>query len=430
VRRYITHARTLATSGTAKDTYLLFAGNIISSFLAFVFTLIAARGLSVSDFGVFSAINNLVTIIGSVSDIGISAGLVKFIANYEAKGEPDKAKEVLKAALILRLFTLGIFIFGLLLLPNFVSHKLLASDDVSLVYWTAVLSFVIMIWSFFPSVFAAYKRFKAAVGMDLSLGATRVALLLLFLFIGIVTIRSVLLAFAIGGIVAGLLSLHLTGLDFLKKRPKIDLYKDLLKFSGWVGVNRVVSAFSGRLDVQMLAVMTGATITGHYSISARLALFIILVTSSFAAVLAPRLSSFEDKQKEKVYILKATLITIPIVLGTVFWIIIAEPFILILFGDKYLPSVPIFKALAASMIPFILTAPTVTAIIYAMKKPVYIGIFSIYQFVVILVANILLIPKIGAYGPIVALAIVNSSLAIFTWVIVIKHYWLQKVAQS
>lgn len=423
MRRYIENARVLATSASAKDTYILFAGNIVSSILAFIFTLIAARRLSVSDFGVFSAINNLVVIIGSVSDIGISAGLVKFIAIYDAKGNFEKAKEVLKAALILRLIATLFFVLGLFILPNIVAKELLATNDKSMVYWTAILSFAIMIWSFFPTVFQAYKRFVASVGVDLTLSLSRVIFIIAFIIIGSLSIQNVLLAFVLGGVIAGILSLYLIGLGFLKKKPKKALYVKLLKFSGWVGVNRAVSAVSGRLDVQMLAIMTGATLTGHYSIASRLALFIVLMTSSFAAVLAPRLSAFEDKQKEKVYILKATLTTIPIVMGTIIWIIIAEPFIVILFGAKYLPSVPMFKALAASMIPFIITAPSVTAIIYSMKKPVHIGIFSVFQLAIIFVVNILLIPKVGAYGPIIAFAITNTLLAIYTWTIVIKHYW-------
>ena len=423
MKKYYSQAKTLALSKTARDTYVLFGGNVISAFLAFIFTLFTARNLSVSDFGVFSAINNLIAIIGSVSDFGISAGLMKFISTYEAKGQKEKAKEVLKAALILRLFTLAIFIIGLFVFPKLVANKLLATQDTSLVYWTAILSFGIMIWHFFPTVFQAYKRFLASVGIDVSLGITRILFIILFIFLGTLTIQKVLLSFTLGSLFAGGVALSMLGFGFLKKKVSKKLYVKILKFSGWVGVNRAVSAFSGRLDVQMLAVLTGATVTGHYSISSRLALFIVMLTSSFSAVLAPRLSSFTNKDQVKKYLLKASFALVPMVLGIIFWIIIAKPFIVILFGEKYLPSVPIFKALAAAMIPFIITAPSVTAIIYAMKKPIYIGAFSFFQLLAILVINLLLIPKIGAYAPTIAFAFVHTVLAIYTWAIVYKFYW-------
>jgi len=37
-----------------------------------------------------------------------------------------------------------------------------------------------------------------------------------------------------------------------------------------------------------------------------------------------------------------------------------------------------------------------------------------------------LIPKYGVFGPTITFAAVNSILAIYTWSIVIKHYWLTK----
>ena len=67
MRRYIEQAITLARSGTARDTYILFIGNLLSAFFSFIFTLLVARALSVSEFGVFSAVINLATIIVSLS---------------------------------------------------------------------------------------------------------------------------------------------------------------------------------------------------------------------------------------------------------------------------------------------------------------------------------------------------------------------------
>jgi O-antigen/teichoic acid export membrane protein len=175
----------------------------------------------------------------------------------------------------------------------------------------------------------------------------------------------------------------------------------------------------------MLAFFAGATATGFYSIPSRLASFIIVLTSSFAAVLAPRLAGFGDEEKEKAYILKSTLALLPIVAGVVFWILIAKPFILILFGEKYLPSVPVFQALAAAQIPFLVTAPAVAAIIYSMKKTVFIGAFSFFQIVAVFLLNYIFIPRYGPIGPTITFGITNTILALYTWFIVIRHYWIK-----
>lgn len=54
----ISKIKNLLLSKTAKDTFVLFVGNIGSAFWGFLFTLIVARALSISDFGIFSATLN------------------------------------------------------------------------------------------------------------------------------------------------------------------------------------------------------------------------------------------------------------------------------------------------------------------------------------------------------------------------------------
>lgn len=323
--------RTLATSATAKDTYILFVGNLLTAFLGFIFTILIARSLTVSDFGIFSAINNLVLIIASVSDIGISAGLVNFVANFQAKGDKKSAYKYLKASFVLRLVTISVAIIFLLLFPKIVSEKLLASPDATLSYWVIILSFGLLFWTFFPVVLQAYRRFSASVIVDVSLGATRTIAVVLFIALGGLTMGKILASFTIGTIIATIVGFAFIGTSFLKERATKNIYSKLLRFSGWIGVNKIISTVSGRLDVQMLAVIAGATATGLYAIPSRLALFIILLAASFGSVLAPRFASFEDRKKEKKYILKATLALIPIIVAIVAWIIVARPFIVILF---------------------------------------------------------------------------------------------------
>jgi O-antigen/teichoic acid export membrane protein len=173
----------------------------------------------------------------------------------------------------------------------------------------------------------------------------------------------------------------------------------------------------------MLAAISGAVATGLYSIPSRLASFIIILSGSFGAVLAPRFAGFGNKDSERKYIIKSLLAVLPIVAGIIFWIIIAKPFILTLFGEKYVDSVPVFQALVAAQVPFLFTVPSVTAIIYSMKKTFYIGIYSFFHIFAIFILNLIFIPKYGVFGPALTLGITYTLLAIFSWVIVIKHYW-------
>jgi O-antigen/teichoic acid export membrane protein len=61
-----------------------------------------------------------------------------------------------------------------------------------------------------------------------------------------------------------------------------------------------------------------------------------------------------------------------------------------------------------------------------MKKTVFIGLFAIFQLPAMFIMNYLLIGRYGIYGPAITFAILNTIGLIYGWVIVIKHYWLDK----
>jgi len=118
-------------------------------------------------------------------------------------------------------------------------------------------------------------------------------------------------------------------------------------------VNRILSSVAGRIDVQMLAFLAGSVVTGYYSVASKLVAFISALISSFSAVMAPRLAGFNDAEREK-NICKVGFGSLAHSRGNFVWVLIAKPFIVILFGEKYLDSVGYFQALALSAIPFLL----------------------------------------------------------------------------
>lgn len=426
MRKYFRQAFGLATSSTAKDTYILFIGNVIAAFLGFVSTLFIARALSVADFGIYSAITNLVVIISSLTDLGISSGLISFASKAFADGDTNKAYEYSKAAFIIKIVATLPLIILVFIFAGYISPHWLATADKTASYWVAVISLLAIAWGFLPYILQSKKLFLKSVLIDVSLSLPKAIIPYLLFVAGLLTVNSSLAAFAVSAALAGAVAFAFVGFIFLRGRPAKHIYVDLFKFSSWIGVNRIISSVSGRLDVQMLAAIVGATAAGLYSIPAKLSSFIIILASSFSAVLAPRFASFGDKKSERIYLLKTSLALIPIVAGIVFVIIFAKPFIVILFGQKYLPSVAVFQALAGAMIPFIVAVPAVAAIIYSMKKTIYIGLFSFYQIAAIFLINLVLIPRYGPFAPTIAFAFVHLTLMIYTWTVVIKHYWSEK----
>ena len=412
----------LTKTETAKDTAILFSGNGLTAFLGFLFTIVIARVLSVSDFGIFSAVSNLIIILTSLSDLGLSSGIVSFASTFFNKNEDQKAYEYAKAAFNIKLIVSVTLSLGITIFAGYVSKNWLANDNKETAYWVALISLLFIGGTFLPFILQAKKLFLKSVLIDVSVSLFKAIIPFIFFSLGILTLRTTLLAYGLSVFISLIVGLFFTGTKFLSAKPSKSVYRDLANFSGWLGVNRIISSISGKLDIQMLAAMAGSVVTGIYSIPSRLASLVIVLSSSFTNVLAPRFSSFNNKADEKKYLIKSTLVTFGIIILMVIWIIIAEPFITILFGQKYLSAVPIFQALCAGLIPFMSAVPPVTAIIYAMKKTIFIGMFSFFQIAAIFILNFILIPKYGPFGPTITFGIVNSALAIYSWIIVINYY--------
>lgn len=423
MKRYFVTIKELAFSATAKDTFVLFSGNILAAFWGFLFILIVARALSVNDFGVFSAALNLVVILSSLADIGISTGSVNFVSEHFARGDQGKANEYIKASFIVRLAILLTICGVIAIFAPFVSKTFLATRDPMIAIWSAVVPIFLFPDAFFPFILQAKKKFFQSTLIDNVFYLARLIFALIFYFVGGLTISKAFWAFGAGFLGELILIFIFVKIDFLRSKPRREEYRNLMGFSGWMGVSGITSSVSGRLDIQMLASMVGAIATGLYSIPSRLASFISVLSGSFSSVLAPRLAGFGDKESEKKYIKKSLFAISSIVVGIVVWIIVAKPFILLLFGMKYLDAVPIFQALALAQIPALFANPAGSAIIYAMKKTVYIGTFSTFQLVAMVVLNFIFIPRFGVYGPIITIGITNCLRLVYSWIIVVKYYW-------
>lgn len=422
MKEHLQRSKELILSSTAKDTSYLFIGSWLSAIWGLFYTLLVARATTLAEFGVFSAAVNLVNILMSLADVGISSGSINFVAEYHAKGDHKKANEYIKAAFIMRFVIVLSLSLAVILLSKVIAPAVLATNDYTIAIWAAIIPVFLFPDMFFPSIFQAKRKFLQSTIVDNGFYIGRLLFAFAFFIIGKLNMSLAFWSFGIGFIIELFLIVYYLKLDFLLAKPTCQEYKDILKFSGWLGVNRIISSISGKLDIQMLAAISGAIVTGIYSIASRIASFIIVLAGSYSSVLAPRLASFADKDKEKKYIVKSTLALIPISIVIILGILIAKPFIILAFGLKYSASVEVFRFLALAQIPFLFTAPPVTAIIYAMKKPVYIGTLSFFQFAAIFLLNYLFIPKYGPFGPTITFGVTNILLALYVWAIVIRHY--------
>lgn len=420
MRRVVGYLFDLSRSQTAVSTYTLFAGNLVDAILAFVFTVLIFRLLATSEFGIFSAINNFIVVTYSLLDLGVSSSLINFISYHRYHHQPDKARQYLYTGVLLR--------FGVALLVSLVvvigskplgSNLFLVSSPTPVVLAGGAILLLSLLDVLYYSL-QAYQRFSASALTAVSFSAMRLALFGLLVLSG--NILSLVSALAITAL-APLLGVVLAGrtlqIPLKFALPDRKILKSVFHFGGWMGLVRVFSTLTGRLDVQMMLLLAGPAVTGTYSVAARLAAFYSVVITSLTAVLAPRFASGQPLSQLKPLVAKASLFLVGLLAAMTVGIIIARPFILILFGVKAVDSILPFQYLTAAFIPFMASTLATTIIIYNLKRPQVLAILTATQLAIVAVGSAIFIPRLGSIGPAAALAIANSLVllvsSIYIW---------------
>ena len=126
----------------------------------------------------FSAAANLIVIISSFTDLGITTAMINFVSQKLGNHDNYGANRYLKASFIIRFVSVAIVSTIVLLIPKFVSINLLATSDISVSYWAAIISIGLTAWLTFPYAMMAYKKFWQSVILDWSLGIPRILIFL------------------------------------------------------------------------------------------------------------------------------------------------------------------------------------------------------------------------------------------------------------
>lgn len=408
----------LLISKTAKDTYIVFVGNIISFFFGIIFAVLAARAVEPSGWGIFSAAGGFMVILFAFSELGLSAGLFKFVSGLWGKGEREKVDEVASVILTTRVATVLIFSSLMILFAGSLSNILLKTDNLLLVYFTAIGLIGSLLTDFQVSLLQAKRNWISSSVLTALTNLFRLTFLLLSRYFWKFDLSVLFAVFFLSPIATFLISLLFERPKILLTRNSLSIFKKVSKFSLWMGVNRSVGSISSRVDSVLLLQLAGSFEAGIVGAARQLSNAVMILLGSFATVIAQRLASYEGIHLKKYY-RKVVLLSMLFGAGVLAGIIFVDPIISLL-GPKYSLSSGVLKWLLVGLVPFALSSPSVNALIYTFHKPKIIALLSVIQLPLIIIGNILLIPKYGIFGPVIVIAFWNLSTLLVT---TIKAKW-------
>lgn len=419
----------IARSRVVKDTSLVIAGNLINAGLAFTATILIARSLGPSLFGLFTVATAALMMAIQLSDLGTNTGIVKFAAKYLSERKESRASQVFCAALRFRLIGgVLISIIGLTFAQS-IAVSIFHQPKLTFLLRLAFLGLLVaIIPELFSAILQSYKKFLKYIILVATSGGGRLVVVIALLAIHKLTLNNVMIGIILVPILSILVgTLFLPPKAFSERKVDPSVSKELFHFSKWITISLVCVLLMDNLDYYMLLGLKGAHSVGVYAAAWKLASIFPLIVGAMMTVLLPHVSEFSTKKRMKQYLVKVCRASIPLI-ALVALLAIPAPFLItIIFGQKYAASAQIFRVLLLAFSTSMLVNPA-ALVVYSLNKPQYFSAMNFVQLLIIIGGNLYLIPRIGAIGPAVS-ALFARILAIF-FVSALLFYLLRREGDS
>ncbi|WP_295614074.1 flippase [uncultured Methanobrevibacter sp.] len=388
---------------------------VISSVLAFVWTLFTARYLGVNGYGIFGATLSLAGLFGAVCDVG-----TMYYAVREISVDLDSEQKYMDNCVSLR-FILGAVYFALVILSLMV------------VGWNSYMVVICLIFAvhqFFSSFksllvisFQAHEEMKYQALMYIISNVLTFIFIMLVIFVDY-GLFGIALAYVVANFIGLIYVLWILKKKFVFPRFSFDLdfYKILILGGLPFALNAIFSYIYYSIDVVMLTQMSNTYYVGLYNSAYKLVDIFAVFYAVYTATIFPVMSKLF---KENTNVLNITLnksikylsfITIPISVATLLY---GTDMIVFCFGSKFSEAGSVLTLLVWSICFLFMNGATVTAL-NASNKERSVTIMYIFTSIFNIVFNLILIPKYNIYGAAVTTIMSDMFLLIFSIYVLYK----------
>ena len=391
----------------AKNSLWLLIARLGTQGAMVLFTIILARRLGSAGFGEYAFIAAIIFVANMLTTFGTDMSIIREIAAHDNLSQ-------LPAALFLQLvisFVLIVLIwFGAPYFPNQSAKSILALR----VYTFALLP--LAFFTVFTIALRGRQQMHAYTWLNLIGSFSQLAFVFLFIKpdTSIVTLAFLLLlnqfiVSFIGAIICGnQIQDFWRGWKFSVKDVLL-----LLGVSSPLALLTVIGMLYQKLSVTMVSIMSGAVLTGLFSVSQRA---VEAAKTGHVAIFTALYPAMAQEHNES-FRLPWILLLIGAALGAVTLSALARPLVQILFGAEYEASIPALQILAWILIPYTVST-FLTLKFIALKKETPVLRASLASLILLAVFNVYLIPRaglIGASASALSIEMIQAGLLLMQW---------------
>lgn len=314
-----------------KNMGWLFVSQIIASICGFIWTILLARYLGVSKYGILGFALSFTGILSILNDLGIGTHIVRHIAT-----DYDSASKYLGNAISLKtLFSIVTFVISLIILILMNSPPITIQVTLLLTIHSSIGS----MGGLFNGTFQAFEEGKYQ-GVNNTIFNVILLIFILIVIYADCGLFGVTFGYLIARIIATVYIYHALKKHIVK--PKIEFDKLFCKKIAIASIPFALSSFLYliyySIDVVMINGLVGDYATGIYNASYKLISVLTVFYSVYIAVIFPVMSKLfkNDKEVLKVSFEKSvkylTMITIPLAIAIVLY---SSDIITFVYGHKF-----------------------------------------------------------------------------------------------
>ncbi len=419
---------------SAKGSVVLSIGLVVSSLILALGVFLIAGFLSASEYGLYSIVMTVPSIFGLFQDLGVNSALVKYIAQYRVDNEIERIKKILTTALIFNGAIGTCLSTTTFLLANFLAITYLGRPEIESAI--RIASFAILassITSAIQSIFIGFEKleFYALTQIISSILKTLVAPALVIAGFGV---NGAVIGYLVASVATALIgfAFFFSGI-YRKVEPKTKFYghqfKDSLSLMIRYGFPLSISGILGGFLTQFYNFLLyrfelNDAVIGNYQMAGKFMILMAFLTAPITTTLFPAFSKLDtEKDKEilkQVFQLSVKFASILVVPAAVALMVLSQPIVGTLFGNKY-SSAPFYLLLLATQGLFAgIGSLSVTSLINGQGKTNVTLKLTLLNIAVGTTLGLFLIPSFGIVG------LITTSLFAGFPSLIIGLWWIKK----
>ncbi|MDG6222400.1 MAG: oligosaccharide flippase family protein [Candidatus Bathyarchaeota archaeon] len=339
---------------SAKGGFNLFWGIALSSVITALGIILIGRDLTGEQMGLVSIVLIAPNLIKTFRDLGVDQATIKYVAQYRAEDKLDKVKQIIASEVLFELLV-GFVLFACsFLLSGFFAQIYDRPEITGLIQIASIIIFAEALMKAAQSAFTGYEKMGLYSAMLVVQSGVKTGLMVLLVKLGY-GVYGATLGDATSYLVAG--ALGMIGLYFAVYRGLhkfsgplqiISTLKSMFRYGIPVSIAWTINAFLTQFYSTLLAIYSSDLIMGNYFIALSFSVILTFFVVPLNTILFPAFSKINQQTESELLkivfrssVKYATLIVAPATLAVM---VLAQPAIYTLFGDKF-EFTPLYVAL-------------------------------------------------------------------------------------